>query len=132
MSDNVIDLAERLRLRIDAVVDVESFSDVVTCPYGPRGDVPNAEVVSLEELRRARAARQLAEDAKFSCPNTLDAARDIATHITTEDGTESRGIGLYPPPEGIAWRLTPDQADQLALSLVRSAAAARLLGGDIA
>jgi hypothetical protein len=36
------------------------------------------------------------------------------------------GVGLYPPPdEGKAWLLTPEQADELALSLVRYAAKAR-------
>lgn len=105
--------------------------DVDTCHYGPAGTTPFAAVVSIDDLRRARARKQGEEDAKFACPNTLEAARDIAVHITTEDCKESRGVGLYPPPEGIAWRLTPDQADELALSLVRCAAAARALGGDI-
>lgn len=91
----------------------------------------SSNVVSLEEIRAERARFQERVDADLCTPDSVDAARDIATHMTTEDGKESRGVGLYPPPDGKVWSLTPDQADELALSLVRSAALARSMGGKL-
>lgn len=67
-------------------------------------------------------------NATLVTPNSEEDARDIAIHCLTEDHQQSLGVGLFPPPEGKAWLLTPDQADQLALTLVRCAAAARLRG----
>jgi hypothetical protein len=64
-------------------------------------------------------------EATLERPESDEQAADIATVATTENGTRALGVGLYSPPPGKAWLLTPDQADQLALSLVRSAAAAR-------
>lgn len=58
-------------------------------------------------------------------PESNDRAADIATVATTENGARSLGVGLYSPPNDKAWLLTPDQADALALSLVRCAAEAR-------
>lgn len=64
-------------------------------------------------------------DATLVRPESDQQARDITTVATAENGTRILGVGLYSAGDGKAWLLTPDQADQLALELVRMAADAR-------
>jgi hypothetical protein len=83
-------------------------------------------VLDLEERRKAQAAKQREVERALITPSSVDAARDIALVCLSEDLRAVLGVGLYPPPdEGKAWLLTPEQADELALSLVRYAATAR-------
>lgn len=78
----------------------------------------DANVIQLDIAQRR-------VDATLERPESAEQARDIATVAMREDGTRALGVGLYSAGDGKAWLLTPDQADELALSLVRTAAAVR-------
>lgn len=87
---------------------------------------PFSNIVSLDAKRSAKEARQLEVARALATPDSIEATRDICLHVLTEDLKASLGVGLFPAPEGTsAWLLTPDQADELALQLVRNAAEAR-------
>lgn len=91
---------------------------------------PFSNVASLSEARTAKEhaarARQDEVDRALATPDSEEAARDLSLHVTTEDLTQTLGVGIMPAPEGTrAWLLTPDQADAFALQVIRNAAEAR-------
>lgn len=86
--------------------------------------------MSVHRIEDARSLRQQRDvESKLEAPSSDECAADIAVVATSEDGTRNLGVGLYPPRSGVAWLLTPDQADALALSLVRCAALMRSEAG---
>lgn len=87
---------------------------------------PFSNVIPMLSKQQEKDRRQAEIDRGLATPESKEAARDICIHVLTEDLSLSLGVGLFPAPvDKAAWLLTPDQADELALQLVRNAAEAR-------